>query len=267
MKFAHKPASLAIIVPVIAASTAGSAYAAIKWLQPHTILEKNSITHLPNGDIRFWVHSDSCQGQEEDGPVDSYYEIKAGSKITPQQLATAIEAECEADLLPQLFPQFVPQTKKVINNFHPGDKQYFIPYAKILGVGTHSITTQSGLNGNAYPPISLPVDKNARFYFKGKPIRLGDIKPGDWVTMVSYTTALSQRYSTETDTPQEIEKLSKDGFPIGARVAGLIKHAYNPETTMEASGAMGEDWTRLVRDKNSPDGWRQLVPFDHNFHQ
>lgn len=260
-----KPAALAIAV-VGAGIMAGTGYAALKWLQPNTTLDKNSITTLPNGNIRFWVHSDSCQGQNTDFPVDSYYEIKAGSKVTPEDLRKGIEASCEDDLLMQLFPEIQQEAKgKTPADFKPGDKQYYLPWTEVIAIDDDGVTVASGLNGRTYPAIKLPFDKDARFYEKGQKMERDQIKPGDWVTLVSYTTALDQPFSTETMQPDEIEALADNGFPKGTRVSGLIRHQYNPKETIMKSGVMGEDFTRLVEDKNAPDGWKQLVPFDHDW--
>lgn len=259
-----KPAALAIGL-VIVVITAGTGYATLKWLQPNSTLDKNSITTLPNGNIRFWIHSDSCQGQDMEHPVDSYYEIKAGSKVTPEDLRHHIEASCEDDLLAQLFPE----TRKAINfqNFKSGEKQYFLPWVEIKAISNQGVRVQSGLNGHTYPETTLPLDKNVRIYEKGQKIALSDLKPGDWVTLVSYTTALDKPFSTETMTDSELETLMENGFPKGTRVAGLIRHQYNPIESGQRAGVMGEDWTRLVEDKNSPDGWRQLVPFDRDWNK
>jgi hypothetical protein len=109
------------------------------------------------------------------------------------------------------------------------------------------------------------LEKDAAFFSKGQTIKQSDLRAGDWVTLVSYTTSLDKPFATESTMPQDLEKLMEEGFPIGARVEGMIKRQYSPDTFSRLMGVMGEDWTRLVKDKNSPDGWKQLIPFDHDW--
>jgi hypothetical protein len=258
-----KPAALAIGLAVLAVTAVGTGYAALQWLQPHSTVDTNSITVLPNGNTRFWIHHDSCQGQDSDSPSNGYYEIKAGSKVTPEDLRKGIEAGCEDDLLQELFPETLKSA--AVADFKPGDKQYQFPYVKIKAIGKDYIIAQGTYNGKRYPDARLPIDSHAKFYSKGQDISLQDFHPGDWVTMVNYTTELDRPFATETLHPDELEPLIENGFPRGTRIEGMIKRQYNPETTVQLMGVMGEDWTRLVEDKKSPDGWKQLVPFDHNW--
>lgn len=265
LRHLSKPAAIAIVVAALGLM-AGTGYAALKWLQPRSTLDKQSVVTLPNGNKRFWIHSDTCQGQDMEFAVDSYYEIRAGSTITPEELRKGIEASCEDDLLEHLFPEAM-QTAKRFRDFKPYDKQYFFPWSQVLAIDDRGVTLTSKLNGASNPAVKLPFDKNARLYEKGQKVTREHIKPGDWVTVVGYTTALAKPFSTETMTDAEIAALSDSGFPKGLRIAGLIRRQYNPEQYMGVIGAMGYDWTRLVEDKKSPDGWKQLVPFDHDWEQ
>ena len=253
--------SLAAVVAV-----GGTTFAAITWMQPDVHVDQaEGITTLANGDKRFWVDFSSCQGQDMTNSFKQYYEIKAGSKVTPQDLAEGLTAQCEADLLPQLFPQATSasgQTKGTPPggpNFKPHENQYFFPYAQFNGYSNGRMQLTSGLNGVTYH-ASLPVDKDAAFYEKGKKIALSDLKPGDFLTLVVHTTALTVPYSTETMRPDDLLKISKNGFPIGASVQGAIKHATNPIQASQLMGNAGQDWTSLLPDKNVPGGWKQETP-------
>lgn len=261
-----KPAVLGL--GIAAATLTGSALAAVLWLQPHASLTQDGVTTLANGNKRFWVATDSCQGQGSMGPGKGYYEIKAGSKLTPEQLTKQLEASCESDLLPQLFPHLAGDGKKEPAPFKPGDKQYYTPLgSKFEKTDGRTVTLSTVLNGETYQHATLPLASNLKVYEKGKAISLNDLKPGDNLTLVIATTALDQPYSTETMSPDDLAKLSKDGFPIGSVVEGIIKRQYDEAALSAHYSVMGEDWTRLVEDKNSADGWRQLVPFDHNYNR
>ncbi len=260
-----KPTTMAFgLAPIALAASA--AVVGVLWLQPKATLDVSSITTLANGDKRFWVNIDSCQGQESTKPTKSYYEIKVGSKLTPEQLTQSIKASCEADLLPQLFPEVMASypPKGTAYTFTPGQKQYFTPINVTFEKATPTtITLDTALNGQAYNNVTLPLSSKLRAYEKGRPISLKDLKSGDNLTLVTSTTALSQPYNTEGLPPADLNQLSKNGFPIGSVVDGVIKTEYRRDANLES--IMGEDWTRLVPDKTSPDGWKQLVPFDHNY--
>lgn len=257
-----KPASVVAGVGILLV-TAGTGYAALRWLQPHSTIN-GQVTTLANGNKRFWVHADSCQGQNHDNPLDEYFEIKAGGKTTPEQIRASVEAECEADLLEELFSAQVQANAKG-QSFKPGGKQYFFPYVVLKSTGHDYIVVDSALNGVHYKNVHLQLTNGLRVYAKGQAISLKKLKPGDQLTLVSYTTALSVPYSTETMTPSDLAKLSKGGFPIGTKVEGIIQRQYDATKAEAAQTAMGTDWTRLVKDSRSPDGWSQLIPFDHNY--
>lgn len=254
-----KPAGIAAAVAVLA-MTAGTGYAALQWLQPNTKLN-STVTTLENGNKRFWVHSDACQGQDASGPIDSYYEIKAGSKTTPEDIRKIVEASCESDMLEALFSEQI-QNSPTPQEFKPGDKQYVFPYVQLREVGADYIVVDTALNGETFKDVRVPLDKNARLYAKGKAIKLADLRPGKWLTLVSYTTALDEPYATEALSPAGISRLSEKGLPKGAIVEGIIERQYNVDSVNAGMGAMGEDWTRLVEDKNAPGGWKHLVPLN-----
>jgi hypothetical protein len=129
-----KPVAAGIIVGGVTL-VGGSSFAAMQWLAPNTSVRTNTVTTLPNGNQRFWIHSDSCQGQEQSGPVDGYYEIKAGAKMTPQKLAKGIETSCESIGLNSFFPQMArPGIQKGDDSYSPGSKQYFAPFATVDSV-------------------------------------------------------------------------------------------------------------------------------------
>jgi hypothetical protein len=248
--------SLAII-----AITAGTAFAAVQWLQPHVQIDPQKTITLPNGNKRVLVKVDTCQGQDMKGPWEQYIEIKANAQITPQDIANYRQAECEADLLPQLFADAAPTVDKTsAQNFKPGQEQYVFPYGTVKSVGQDFIVVDVGLNGQDFHNVRVPVDKDARFYLKGKPIKLSDLQPGKEVTLVIHTTALQQPYSTETLRPDEIHKLSKDGLPIGATLKGAIEHVHSQSDVYKALQSSGVQWTSLEKDSHSPDGWRQVTP-------
>jgi hypothetical protein len=265
MRMLSKPAGIAAGVAILTI-TAGTGYAALRWLQPNTQVI-GQVTTLENGNKRFWLHSDACQGQDMDGPVKSYYEIKASSKVTPDQIRATVESGCEDDLLEQLFPTVIAQGQKghATDDFKPGDKQYFFPYVKLKSVGDDYLVVDGMLNGVKYPNVKLPLEKNAKMFAKGEKISVGELVPGKWLTLVTYTTALDQPYATEAMTMSQISTLSDSGFPKGAKVEGLIQRQYDVEQTMNTYANMGIEWTRLVKDDKSPDGWKQLIPLDGNW--
>ncbi|HEU4914605.1 MAG TPA: hypothetical protein VFT16_04355 [Candidatus Saccharimonadales bacterium] len=262
MRLITKPAGIAAGVAVLAI-TAGTGYATLRWLQPNTQVI-SAVTTLENGNKRFWLHSDACQGQNMDYPVDSYYEIKAGSAVTPEQIRAMVESGCEDDMLEQLFPDVIKPMPKgqAGQGFKPGDRQYSFPYAKLKAVGKDYIVVDSGLNGQTYKNVRLPLENDARIYAKGKEISKQDLRPGKWLTLVTYTTALDKPFATETMTPDQINELAENGFPRGTKVEGVIERQYDVEQTMSTMENMGMEWTRLVKDDKSPDGWKQLIPLD-----
>lgn len=262
MRLITKPAGIAAGVAVLAI-TAGTGYATLRWLQPNTQVI-SQVTTLENGNKRFWLHSDACQGQDMDYPVDSYYEIKAGSKVTPDQIRAMVESSCEDDMLEQLFPETI-EAAKSIQSFKPGDKQYNFPYVKLKEVGKDYIIVDNGLNGTTYTDVRLPLDHGTKIYTKGKPIDKKDLQIGKWLTLVTYTTALDKPFATEVLPPDQINALSENGFARGTRVEGIIERQYNVEQTMDTMSDMGMEWTRLVKDDKSPDGWKQLIPLDGNW--
>jgi hypothetical protein len=199
-------------------------------------------------------------------PVDSYYEIKSGSKVTPDNIKDFVNSACEDDMLEVLFPALTKaQPKGQIPQFKPGEKQYFFPYAQLKKVTKDHIIVDTRLNGKKYTDVTLPIVKGAKVYYKGEAIALADLKPGKWLTLVTYTTALDVPYSTETMPPAQLDKLSENGFPRGTQVEGVIQREYSVEFTFGSQTDMGTEWTRLVKDSKSPDGWKQLIPLDGNW--
>jgi hypothetical protein len=245
----------------VLALTAGTTFAAVQWLQPNVKVDQNSATTLPNGNKRVWLDLASCQGQDMPSPSRSYIEIKAGSGLTPQDIAKYLEANCESDLLHVLFKDVIPHYPKgTMPTIKPGQDQFYFPYATLKNVGKNFIVIDTGLNGTPYYDVKVPVDSDARFYLKGKPIKLQDLQPGKELTLVVHTTALDQAFSTETLRPDQIDMLAKDGLPIGATVKGAIQHIYNKADAQKAMEGTGREWTNLEKDSKSPDGWRQVTP-------
>lgn len=112
--FVYKFSKPATIFASLAVTTlvAGTAYAAVQWMEPNATLDKGAIVTLTNGNKRFWVHTDSCQGQSMEFPIDSYYEIKSGAKTTPEDIRNHVQAECEAGLTAERFPELASSSKK-----------------------------------------------------------------------------------------------------------------------------------------------------------
>jgi hypothetical protein len=206
-----------------------------------------------------------------DSPVDSYYEIKAGSNVTPEQIRATIESGCEDDMLEQLFSKQIDGAKRAgdkmlkENTFKPGDKQYYFPYVQLKSVGKDYIVVDSGLNGVTHKDVKLRFTKDVKMYAKGQAIKTDELVPGKWLTLVLFTTALDRPFATETMPPSELEKLAENGFPRGAQVEGIIQRQFDVKQAMAAMTGMGMEWTRLVKDEQSPDGWRQLIPLDGNW--
>jgi hypothetical protein len=266
MHLLTKPTAIAAGVAVLTLSV-GTGYAALRWLQPNTQVT-SGVTTLDNGNKRFWLHSDACQGQDMETPVDSYYEIKAGSRVTPEQIHASVESGCEDDMLEQLFPEQIhanAQPKGAKADFKAGDKQYFFPYVQLKSIGKDHIVVNSKLNGVAYTNVKLPLVDGAKMYAKGEAITAKDLVPGKWLTLVTATTALDKPFASEAMAPGELTKLAENGFPRGTKVEGLIQRQYDVEQTMSTMSDMGVEWTRLVKDDKSPDGWKQLIPLDGNW--
>lgn len=264
MRVLSKPAGIAAGIAILTI-TAGTGYAALRWLQPNTQVI-GQVTLLDNGNKRFWLHSDACQGQDMEKPVDSYYEIKAGSKVTPEQIRAMVESGCEDDMLEQLFPETMSKyAKGKPTDFKPGDKQYFFPYVQLKSVGDGYIVVDSMLNGVKYSGVKLAIGKDVKMFAKGESIAAHDLIPGKWLTLVTSTAALDKPFGTEVMNPEQLAALSDNGFPKGTKVEGLIQRQYNVAQTMETMGNMGTEWTRLVKDANSPDGWKHLIPLDGNW--
>ncbi len=240
----------------------GTSFAAIAWLKPDVHLDTaQGITTLANGDKRFWIDFGACPGQEQHGSSKAYYEMKATSHTSIDELTEGLTASCESDMLQQLFPSALPTAAKgAPSTFKPYQDQYFFPYAQIESVQANSVTITTGLNGTAYHHVQVPVDSNAMFFEKAQKIGLKDLRPGAWLTMVIHTHSLSQEYSTETLPPDQLAKLSQNGLPLGATVQGAVQHVYNPLDALKIETTEGADWTRLQPDSHAPDGWKQVVP-------
>jgi len=259
----HKLSKTAAVASTCAilALTAGTTFAAVQWLQPNAKVDQNSITTLPNGNKRVWINLESCQGQDTPAPSSHYIEIKAGAAVTPQDIAKYLEAQCESDLLHVLFKDVIPHYPKgTVPTIKFGQDQYYFPYATLKATGKDFMVVDIGLNGETFTDVTVPVDTDARFYLKGKPIALRDLHPGKELTLVVHTKALNQAYSTETLRPDEINKLSLNGMPIGASIKGAIEHVYDKLEANKAMQSSGQLWTNLVKDAKSPDGWRQVTP-------
>jgi hypothetical protein len=253
-----KPAALLTSLGLLLITT-GTGFAALKWIQPDVKLDSaQGIVTLSNGDKRFWVDYKDCPGQGIPGSYKWYYEIKSGSRLTPEQLTQGLLASCESDMLNLFFPQITQQ--KGAEDFTPYQDQYFTPYATFVSAGDGQITVDTSLNGKTYHNVTLPVDRDAAFYRAGKKIKPADLHKGNTLSLVTHTHALSRQFATETLRPDQLELLAKDGFPIGATVKGAVERQYDVSAANTMYEKMGTDWTRLTADKNAPDGWRQIAP-------
>ena len=264
MKLAHKPAGIALGILLATASIGTVAAVANGWLDPNAKVDRGSgITKLANGNIRVWINADACQGQSMTSKLHSYYEIKAGSNVTPEKLADKLNFECESDMLTQLFPEITALYGKTKDNsqytFTPYSKQYFTPFVTFVSADPGGMVVDTGLNGVKYNHVHIAVAQDAHFYYMGERVSLKDLKPGTLLTLVTQTSALDKPYATETMRPEELSTLSKDGFPIGATVVGAIQHKYpaESETSLDPSS-----YTRLEADQTAPDGWRQISPLN-----
>jgi hypothetical protein len=257
-----KPMAIGLaIVAAIAVTVTG--VASLLWLQPDVQFDKaQGITTLANGDKRFWLKIGSCQGQDGGLPAKAYYEMRANSKTTIDDMIAGLNSECEADLVQQLFPYPGQPGKKADDApaFKPFSDQQFYPYATFRGLDGDTLRVDVGLNGEKFYNVRVPIDRDAKFYEKGQLIAAKDLRPGSFLTLVIHTTALSQAWSTETMTPDQIAPLTKDGLPLGARVKGAIQHVYDVNAAVKIQMSMGTDWTRLTPDKNVAGGWRQIAP-------
>ncbi len=258
-----KPAALAIAIAVVAVT--GTGVASLLWLQPNVQLDKaQGITTLSNGDKRFWLNIGSCQGQHGGMPAKAYYEMRANSKTTINDMIAGLNSECEADLVQELFPYPGQPGQKADTApaFKPFSDQQFYPYATFRGLEGNYMRIDTGLNGEKFNNVRVPIDNDAKFYEKSQEISVKNLRPGSFLTLVVHTTALSQAWSTETMSPAQIAPLTNDGLPLGARVKGAIQHVYDVNAAVKIQTTMGIDWTRLTPDKNSTGGWRQITPLD-----
>lgn len=254
------PKKIALGLGVAAVTlTTGSAVANIFWHEPQVSLKAGSLTTLESGNQHFALDVKNCQGQGGYSATN-YYEIKAGSALTPAELTKAIEASCEPKLQNEQFPE-IAKASVAYQDFKPGTKQYFVPTSvTIKSIGDKTITVDTMLNGKSYKNVTLPLNSKIKVYSKDKQINLKDLRAGNIVTLVTATTSLDKPFATEMIPEAELAKLSKDGFPIGARVEGAIVEHYSQAKFNEVFSRLGTDWTRLEADKNSPNGWRQISP-------
>ncbi len=241
----------------------GTTFATIKWLQPEAQVDSaQGIVTLSNGDKRFWVDFKNCPAMYQSGTGKFYYQIKSGGSLTPQHLADELVAGCEVRNVSQYFPQVVAPGDKgsLEKNFKPYQTQYFNPELTIESVSASSLTVTTNLNGTTYRHVSVPTDSNATFYFKGEKISRSELKTGDKISAVIHTNSLSQPFSTETLTVDQLDALAKDGLPIGAHIAGGIKSAYSLDDLSKAYADEGKTWTRLQQNKQGD--WTPVVPFN-----
>ena len=248
-----KTASITSIAIAASLLAAGGVYASTQWHAPATSVDVSSIKTIASGkksgDIRVWINLDSCPGQHVTHPERDYYEIRQGSTLTPDQLANGLRADCETDMLAQLFPVVL---QSPLHTAQGTLDQYYAVPVKVMQIDASNIRVNATIGQEKISDATLPIDSDASFYYKGDKVQLSQIQPGDWVTLVAHTTALGT--SIWTDSPGT----TISGFPVGATVKGAIKHLYSPQDS--AYKTMGRDWTRLVPDSTSPDGWRELVP-------
>jgi hypothetical protein len=257
-----KPAALGLAIAAVIAIT-GTGVASLLWLQPDVQFDKASgITTLENGNKRFWLNIGSCQGQHGGMPAKAYYEMRADSKTTINDMIAGLNSECEADLVQELFPYPGQPGQKADSApaFKPFSDQQFYPYATFRGLDGDTMRVDVGLNGEMFKNVRVPIDTKAKFYEKGQEISGKDLRPGSFITLVIHTTALRQAWATESMTPDQIAPLTKDGLPIGARIKGAIQRVYNVNDAIKIQQTMGTDWSRLTPDKNVKGGWRQIVP-------
>jgi hypothetical protein len=81
----------------------GSTYAALRWNGSDDGASYGGITKLANGDTRFWTSANDKE-QCSDHQGKTFYEIKAGAKITPAQINDMNAGTCEYDDPMVLFP-------------------------------------------------------------------------------------------------------------------------------------------------------------------
>ncbi len=255
-----KPTALIGGLGIVLLTTA-TGFATLKWTQPDVALDSaQGITTLSNGDRRFWIDYTNCPSAMAPTGSKAYYEIKAGSKLTPEQLTQGLLASCDSNELSNFFPQIAGK-KGETPPFKPYQDQYYTPIVTFRSASSDTITVDNG----SYKNVNLPVDQDAAFYSQGKQVQLRDLRPGDTIDLVVHTTALAQAYSTETIPPDQLASMSKDGFPIGATVQGGVRYTADHwqiiDTIMQKQGT---DWTTLKQDASAPDGWSQVTPLANN---
>lgn len=84
----------------------GTSFAVLKWQGWTGAANFTDVTILPNGNTRFLVHTRSNGGTKTNDCADTnnqYFEIKAGTDITPSQIADMVAGSCEYTDIGMLF--------------------------------------------------------------------------------------------------------------------------------------------------------------------
>lgn len=216
----------------------GTTYAALRWQGNEGTADYGGITTLANGDTRFWVHAHDC-GDEQG---KQYFDIKAGSKITPAQISDMVASTCENLDVPSIFPGIGLNgtTPKGVDITEPGgyqkalesteiNTQYYLTTGIVSKISGASIT----LDIPGHGMTTLPINADAKSFALGEPIARKNIKKGQPVALVL------QAQATFADMQPHKNYVS---LLPGSRVYGIeVTHHEFYNTADE-----GKEFTRLV---------------------
>ncbi|HSX07645.1 MAG TPA: hypothetical protein VLG11_02020 [Candidatus Saccharimonadales bacterium] len=216
----------------------GTTYAALRWQGNEGTADYGGITTLANGNTRFWVHAHDCA--DEQGK--QYFDIKAGSKITPAQISDMVAGTCENLDITSVFPGIALNgtAPKGIDITQPGGYQKALESAEIntqyyltTGVVSKVAHTSITLNIPGHGTTTLPINTNAKIFALGEPVARQSIKKGQPVALVL------QAQATFADMQPHANYIS---LLPGSSVYGIeLTHHEFYDTADE-----GKEFTRLV---------------------
>ena len=212
----------------------GTTYAALRWQGNDGAADYGGITTLANGDTRFWVHAHDCS--DEQGK--QYFDIKAGSSITPAQISDMVAGTCENTDIGALFPGLQ------LNGTLPKGISYKQPNGYAKAMASTEINTQYYIGGGVIKHIdstsltlsvpgeadrTIPLEHGVAVYKEGQPQTIPSIKSGQPVLLVLKVQAT-------------FAQAQKESFIPGSVVYGIELLHHQPYDT----AADGKQFTRLV---------------------
>jgi hypothetical protein len=240
----HTGAVMAAFAVIVLGSTT---YAAIRWQGSEGAADFGGITKLANGDTRFWVHAHDCA--DEQGK--QYFDIKAGSKVTPEDITDMVAGTCENLDIMSIFPNIN------MSGTLPQGISYDQPDGYNRAIASTEVNTQYYMAGGIIKNIdrqhnaltyatigeadrTVPLNSDVKIFKSGQPQTLESIADDQTAILIL------QGQGT-------FAQANKNSFLPGSTVYGIeITHHQPYNSTLE-----GKDFTRLVpkkNDKNAPTG-------------